>query len=101
MAGHRPLHFIFGMLNAKEPIAFLKPLAPFPQDLRAVRIEGDHASLPAEEAAAAACPARIEAGTANNLGTAADRIVATSTGPSRVLICGSLYLAGVVLAQNG
>jgi dihydrofolate synthase / folylpolyglutamate synthase len=101
VAGHRPLRLIFGMLNTKEPIAFLKPLAPFTQDLQAVRIEGDHASLPAEEAATTARAAGIEAGTAINLGAAVDRIVATSTGPSRILICGSLYLAAIVLAQNG
>jgi dihydrofolate synthase/folylpolyglutamate synthase len=97
----RPLHLVFGMLNTKEPVAFLKPLAPFTKDLQAVRIEGEHASLPAEEAAAAARAAGIEAGTAESLGAAIDRIVACATGPAHILICGSLYLAGVVLADNG
>ena len=99
--GHRPLHLVFGMLNTKEPVAFLKPLAPFTRDLKAVRIEGDHASLPAEEAAAAARAAGIAAETAESLSAAIERIVTTSEIASRVLICGSLYLAGVVLAENG
>jgi dihydrofolate synthase/folylpolyglutamate synthase len=104
--GHRPLHLVFGMLNTKEPVAFLKPLAPFTKDLQAVRIEGDHASLPAEDAAAAARAAGIEARTAENLGAAVDRIVGSASqaltkAPGRILICGSLYLAGVVLAENG
>ena len=99
--GHRPLHLVFGMLNTKEPVAFLKPLAPFTRDLQALRIEGDHASLPAEEAASAARAAGIEAHTAESLGAAVDRIVASANGASRILICGSLYLAGVVLAENG
>ena len=98
---HQPLHLVFGMLNTKEPVAFLKPLAPFTKDLQAVRIEGDHASLPAEEAAAAARAAGTEARTAESLGVAVDRIVASASRPGRILICGSLYLAGVVLADNG
>ncbi len=101
IVGHRPLHLVFGMLNTKEPVAFLKPLAPYARDLKAVRIEGDHASLPAEEAAAAARAAGIGAETAPSLDAAIERIVTGSEIPARVLICGSLYLAGVVLAQNG
>jgi dihydrofolate synthase/folylpolyglutamate synthase len=100
-SGHCPLHLIFGMLNTKEPVAFLTPLAPFTQDLQAVRIAGDHASLPADEAAAAARAAGIAAETAPDLARAVDRIVASAKGASRILICGSLYLAGVVLAENG
>ncbi len=98
---HRPLHLVFGMLNTKEPIAFLKPLAPYTEDLQAVRIEGGHASLPAEDAAAAARAAGMQAATAESLGTAIERIVASDGGPARILICGSLYLAGIVLAENG
>jgi dihydrofolate synthase / folylpolyglutamate synthase len=101
IVGHRPLHLVFGMLNTKEPVAFLTPLAPYTRDLKAVRIEGDHASLPAEAAAAAARAAGIEAETATSLDAAIERIMTTSEIPSRVLICGSLYLAGVVLAENG
>jgi dihydrofolate synthase/folylpolyglutamate synthase len=43
----------------------------------------------------------MEARTAESLGVAVDRIVASANGPGRILICGSLYLAGVVLADNG
>jgi dihydrofolate synthase / folylpolyglutamate synthase len=101
-AQHRPLHLIFGMLNTKEPVAFLKPLAPLARDLQAVRIEGGHASLAAEEAAAAARAAGIAGATAPGVPAALDHILATAEGPpARVLICGSLYLAGVVLAENG
>ena len=88
------------MLNTKEPVAFLKPLAPYAKDLQAVRIEGDHASLSAEEAAAAAHAAGIEAKPAASLAAAIDRVVASADGASRILICGSLYLAGLVLTEN-
>ncbi len=98
---HRPLHLVFGMLNTKEPVAFLRPLAPLTTDLHAVRIEGGHAWLPAEEAASAARAAGLHAETAGSVAAAIDRIVAAGNGPSHILICGSLYLAGVVLAENG
>lgn len=98
---HRLLHLVFGMLNTKEPVAFLKPLASLAADLHAVEITGGHASLPAEEAAAAARAAGIKAETAVSVSAAIDRIVASASGPARILICGSLYLAGLVLAENG
>jgi dihydrofolate synthase / folylpolyglutamate synthase len=97
--GH-PLHVIFGMLNTKDPVAFLKPLAPLTKDLQAVQIAG-HSSLAAAEAAAAARAAGIAAETAPSVDAALVRILAQEKAPARVLICGSLYLAGVVLAENG
>ncbi len=96
----RPLHLIFGMLNTKDPVAFLKPLAPLTRDLQAVQIAG-HASLAAEEAASAAKATGIAAETAATVDAALARILAQSREPARILICGSLYLAGVVLAENG
>jgi dihydrofolate synthase/folylpolyglutamate synthase len=97
----RPLHVIYGMLNTKDPVAFLTPLAPLTADLQAVQIEGGHSSLAAEEAAAAARRAGIAAETAPSVDAALARILARGGDPARVLICGSLYLAGVVLAENG
>jgi dihydrofolate synthase/folylpolyglutamate synthase len=96
----RPLHLIFGMLNTKDPVAFLKPLAPLTRDLLAVQIAG-HASLAAEEAASAAKATGIAAETAASVDAALARILAQGQEPARILICGSLYLAGVVLAENG
>ena len=97
----RPLHLVFGMLNTKEPVAFLKPLAVHARDLIAVRIAGDHASLSAEDAAGAAAQAGIAAEIADGVEPAVARIIARERQPSRILICGSLYLAGVVLETNG
>jgi dihydrofolate synthase/folylpolyglutamate synthase len=99
-AAKRPLHLIFGMLNTKDPVAFLKPLAPLTQDLQAVQIAG-HSSLAAEEAASAATAVGIPAETAASVDAALARILAHSREPARILNCGSLYLAGVVLAENG
>jgi len=97
----RPLHLVFGMLSSKEPVAFLKPLAAQASDLIAVRIAGDHASLSAEDAAGAAAKAGIAAEIADGVDAAVARVLARESWPSRILICGSLYLAGVVLEMNG
>jgi dihydrofolate synthase / folylpolyglutamate synthase len=97
----RPVHIIFGMLNTKDPVAFLKPLAPLARGLQAVRIGGGHSSLGAEEGAAAGRAAGIAAEPAVSVEAALARILAGENAPARVLICGSLYLAGSVLAENG
>jgi dihydrofolate synthase/folylpolyglutamate synthase len=97
----RPFYLIYGMLNTKVPEAFLKPLAPHVAGLRAVAIPGADASLPAQEAAKHARAAGIDARAAPGIGAALGEIVETARGPARVLICGSLYLAGAVLAENG
>ncbi len=95
-----PLHLIYGMLNTKEPEGFLKPLAPLVADLKAVTIPGAEASLPAEQSAAKALRCGIDAEAMPDIATAIRAIVAKATAPGRVLICGSLYLAGVVLSEN-
>jgi len=96
----RPLHLVYGMLNTKEPEGFLKPLAPLVADLKAVTIPGAEASLPGEQSAAKATACGIEAEAMPDVATAIRAIVARATRPGRVLICGSLYLAGVVLSDN-
>lgn len=98
--GDEPLHLVYGMLNTKEPEGFLKPLAPLVADLKAVTIPGAEASLPGEQSAAKARGCGIRAEAMPDVATAIRAIVATATRPGRVLICGSLYLAGVVLSDN-
>jgi dihydrofolate synthase/folylpolyglutamate synthase len=97
----QPVHVIFGMLSTKEPIAFLRPLAPLVRTLHAVTIPGEHASLTAAQSAAASREAGIETSEAADVAAALDAIVRAEPAPARVLICGSLYLAGTVLAENG
>ncbi|WP_448192799.1 bifunctional folylpolyglutamate synthase/dihydrofolate synthase [Azospirillum sp. sgz301742] len=96
----RPLDLVFGMLASKEPAEFLGPLAPHIRRLRAVAIPGEEASLSAEAAAAAARAVGItDAVPAAD--TAAALASLSGAEPGRALICGSLYLAGTVLAENG
>jgi dihydrofolate synthase/folylpolyglutamate synthase len=98
----RPLHLVFGMLESKVPVDFLRPLVPLVHDVYAVAIPGAHASLTPEQAAAAARAAGIEAHPVDSVSAALAAAIHASEGrPGKVLICGSLYLAGAVLAENG
>jgi dihydrofolate synthase/folylpolyglutamate synthase len=94
----RGLRLVFGMLSTHDAAMFLANLAPHAEELAAVAIPGEANSLSAEDSAAAARHVGIAA-TAQPSLAAATKAVATPD--SRVLICGSLYLAGKVLAENG
>jgi dihydrofolate synthase/folylpolyglutamate synthase len=97
-----PLKLIFGMLATKEPKDFLRPLSGFASSLRAVAIPGEEASLTPEDAASAARAVGIQdAEAVANVDTALDALIQHDPRPTRVMICGSLYLAGAVLARNG
>jgi dihydrofolate synthase/folylpolyglutamate synthase len=95
-----PLDLVFGVRAEKQPQDVLRPLAPFAARLRAVAIPGDPASAPADQAAAAARDVGIGDSTAAEGPLAAVRALLAAPGPRRILICGSLYLAGAVLADN-
>jgi len=94
----RPTGLVFGMLKTHDATAFLKPLAPYVARLSAVAIPGEANTLSAEESAAAARQLGIDAKPATTL---RDAVGAASAPGARTLICGSLYLAGKVLAANG
>lgn len=96
----RETHLICGMLNTKDVTGYMRPLAPQVTRLHAVSIPGEKNTLPADVTRDAARAAGIEAVTA---GTVAEALaeVAASAPQARVLICGSLYLAGSVLRENG
>ncbi|SES28417.1 dihydrofolate synthase / folylpolyglutamate synthase [Tranquillimonas rosea] len=96
----RPLHLICGMLNTKDAGGYLAPLAGMAASLTAVPIPGEHSAHPPAEVAAAARAAGIPASEAESVGAALAEIAGTAPG-ARVLICGSLYLAGQVLGENG
>jgi dihydrofolate synthase/folylpolyglutamate synthase len=98
----RPLHLIMGMVATKHPIEFLAPFAGLVTSLAAVPVPG-HADIPPVDIVAAAAANGIAAAAADSVEAALDRIAGKAAGgaPARVLICGSLYLAGQVLAANG
>lgn len=96
----RPTHLICGMLNTKDITGYLRPLAPQTDSLTAIDIEGEPNTLPAATTAEYAAQCGISAHIAANALEAVTRIVET-TPQARILICGSLYLAGRVLRENG
>ena len=95
-----PLHLVLGMLNTKDPAAFLEPLRPYLHSLQMVDIPGTEAAFGAQELAAIAQRSGFEATPATGLEDALKEIAKIEPGPARVLIAGSLYLAGKVLAEN-
>lgn len=90
-----PLHMICGMLDTKDPGEFLRHFAGLADGLTAVDIPETAAAIPPATLSAASEGAGVPAGTATDVGAAMR--IALDTGAKRVLICGSLYLAGEVL----
>lgn len=96
----RETHLICGMLNTKDVRGYMVPLASQTTTLHAVEIPGEKNTLPASETRDAALAAGINAEIAGSVAEAL-RTIAAKTPNARVLICGSLYLAGTVLRENG
>lgn len=96
----RPTHLICGMLNTKDVSGYMAPLAPHVASLTAISIPDEINTLSAEETEAAAKSVGIAAGTAESTLAALEAIIAKDP-QARVLICGSLYLAGHILRENG
>ena len=94
-----PLHLVVGMLNTKDSAGFLAPLAPFAQSLQAVTIPDEENPLPAGTIVTAAQSVGIAAREAASIEAALQAIKARGE-LGRVLICGSLHFAGVVLRDN-
>ena len=96
-----PTHLICGMLSNKDVGGYLRPLARVVDGLTALTIPDEENSLEAAMMAAEADRAGMKSTrTADSVAEAIDLI--TSEAPrARILICGSLYLAGHVLRENG
>tara|TARA_Y100001934_G_scaffold62403_1_gene77441 strand:- start:3724 stop:4983 length:1260 start_codon:yes stop_codon:yes gene_type:complete len=96
----RPLGLLVGMMNTKDPAGFIAPLAPMVDHAVAVGIPGEKNTLAAEETFVILQDAGVNASSAESLHEAIDRLAECHGGPSRILVCGSLYLAGRFLAAN-
>jgi dihydrofolate synthase/folylpolyglutamate synthase len=98
-----PLILICGLLGTKDLAAVLRPFPGLAQELIAVTVPGQMVARPAAGIAAAAQALGLPAQTAPDVGDALRHIAARDHGgnPPRILICGSLYLAGEVLKANG
>ncbi len=96
----RATHLICGMLNTKDITGYLSPLAEQAASLTAISIPDEPATIPAEETANFARQAGFEA--VDQAASLQDALTAICTRDpaARILICGSLYLAGHVLRVN-
>jgi dihydrofolate synthase / folylpolyglutamate synthase len=93
----RPLHLVVGMRQGKDAAEFLKPLLPYAKSVWAVAEPDQYLALPVSDVVAAS------GGVARTGGTVAEALakLAKAEGPAqaRVLVCGSLYLAGALLRR--
>lgn len=94
-------YIICGMVRRKDPLAFLAPLAPHTRALYSVTIPDEPESQPAEQVQMAAKSLGLDATSAASVENALQTISQRAKTPFIVCICGSLYLAGKVLATNG
>lgn len=96
----RPLVLIWGMLNTKDVGSFIACFGGVARRVITLTIPDEENAVPAEKLAEAARAHGLAAETASSLEAALRQASATVPAP-RILICGSLYLAGRVLAAHG
>jgi len=96
------LWLVFGALNQRAPLDFLKPLEGKVRGMRCVTLPDQDNALPAEDAFKTASQLNMNPETAPTVEDAVASIIAecADSPPGRILICGSLYLAGHVLKDN-
>ena len=98
----RPLVLVIGMLSSKDCESFLKNFTGLARRVVAVPIPRQEKSFPAAIIADAARAVGIPAQGADDLDAALAAIAQFGLEPApRILIAGSLYLAGAVLDANG
>ncbi|MEE2698457.1 MAG: folylpolyglutamate synthase/dihydrofolate synthase family protein [Pseudomonadota bacterium] len=95
-----PLHLILGMIKTKDPKKFLEPLRDEIYSLCTITIEGEDSSWTASELCNHAQSIGISAYPASDMVDAFKYISKIETGSANILIAGSLYLAGKVLAES-
>ena len=97
----RPLALICGTLAAKDTAGFLAHFRGLAQETIAVPIAGEHAGRSAEEVAGIARGVGLTAAACDSVASALRFLAARQWPvPPRILIAGSLYLAGTVLEAN-
>lgn len=98
-----PVYLVTGMLNTKDVSAYFAPFAKAgtADCIFGITIDGEAASRSGEDVAEAARQIGIEAHAAGSLDDALRHIASrVQENPARIIVCGSLYLAGQVLARQ-
>jgi dihydrofolate synthase/folylpolyglutamate synthase len=99
----RPLFLVTGMLNTKDPVGYFHAFDGIARQVFTVPIRSSDAGIDEHELAEAAETAGLMAEPAAGIAEALEAIGERSRPgePVRILIGGSLYVAGDALAQNG
>lgn len=100
----RPLYLVAGMLTTKDPVGFFRPFDGLVRHVGTVPILSTTTGRTPEELADLARCAGLEATPFQSLDAALADVAACAAMDGeapRILICGSLYLAGEVLARSG
>ncbi len=96
-----PLDIVVAMKSTKAADAFLARLAPHVRHLRSISFPSETAWLPAATIAALGRAAGIaDAEPSSDVAAAVRELAGLPDRASRILICGSLYFAGKILAEN-
>ncbi len=93
----RPVHLIWGMMETKDAHAFIAPFKGLVERVYTVPIPEEQNAFDAEELAEVAASEGFTVTAAKSVPHALLQSRAAFSEPGRVLICGSLYLAGHVL----
>ena len=95
----RKLFLIVGMLNTKDVAGYMQPLLSQSKRLYGVSIPGEATTMTAKETVDVAIDVGFEASVSENVESAIKEIIKQDQN-ARILICGSLYLAGNILQKN-
>jgi dihydrofolate synthase / folylpolyglutamate synthase len=97
----RPLHIVFSTQKQRQPQVILRPFLGLVDSVHGVAIPDLPSSHDPAAIAAAAAAMGLAATASPSVAAAVADIAARGGPPARILVCGSLYLAGSVLAANG
>ena len=100
----RPLFLVSGMINTKDQSGYFRAFKGLARHVYTVPVAYSDAAVPNDELAARAAEAGLSAEPVSSVANALMLLADTWNGsepPPRILIGGSLYLAGAVVAENG
>lgn len=97
----RPVHLVWGMMETKDAHAFIAPFKGLVERIYTVTIPDEPNAFSARDLAAIARTEGFDVVEADGIPDALTRSRLSLKEPARVLICGSLYLAGHVLKLHG
>ncbi|MEN2495076.1 MAG: Folylpolyglutamate synthase [Hyphomicrobiaceae bacterium hypho_1] len=96
----KPIYLITGLLNNKDAQNFFKPFLGLVKEIHTVPIPNSTMAMDTKLLANHAKSAGLTTFTANDVRSAITSIEESQDGPKRILVCGSLHLAGSILAES-